>query len=104
MKLLFAGALSAVHLAVVPGAVAPGAAVKVVGNAGTCPAGNVVTAISAAFPGHAFGMGTLTGRVVTGGAFTIRGHVRKGLKAGRYTVTARCGGGNFGVTAFVRIR
>jgi hypothetical protein len=93
-----------VRLAVTPGTVSPGATVKVVGNAGTCPKGDTVTAISSAFPGHAYGMGTLTGHVVSGGAFTIRGHVRASIKPGRYTVTARCGGGNLGASAFVRIR
>ena len=104
MRLLLAGALSAVHLAVVPGTVSPGAAVKVVGNAGICPAGSTVLAISKAFPGHAYGAGALTGRVASGGAFTIRGHVRSSLKPGRYVVTARCGGGNLGVAASVTIR
>ena len=97
-------AASRVHLAVLPATVSPGAAIRVVGNAGTCHVGDQVAAISSAFPGHQFGKGALYGRVVAGGGFTIHGHVRSGLHAGRYVVTARCGGGNLGVAAHVRVR
>src|SRR3954463_250092 len=100
-----AAAPARVSLAVVPSAVPAGAAVRVVGNAGSCPAGNAVTAISRAFPGRQFGgEGAFMGRVRRGGSFAIRGRVRSTLHAGRYAVTARCGGGNLGVTAFVRVR
>src|SRR3954471_22140337 len=99
-----AAAAARVSLAVVPSRVPAGAAVRVVGNAGSCRVGDVVTAISRAFPGRQFGgEGSLSGRVRTGGAFAIHGRVRPSLHAGRYAVTARCGGGNLGVTGYVRI-
>ena len=107
---LLAGSVAAaaparVRLAVVPSPVSPGAAVRVVGNAGSCPAGSSVFALSRAFPGRQFGgWGALSGRVGAGGSFAIRGHVRSALRAGRYAVTARCAGGNLGVTAHVRVR
>jgi hypothetical protein len=60
---------------------------------------DTVFALSTAFPGHAFGgEGALTGPVHPGGAFSIAGHIRPGLRPGRYTVGARCGGGNLGVS------
>jgi hypothetical protein len=93
-----------VRIAVFPAVASPGAAIRVVGNAGSCPRGDTVAAISAAFPGHAFGKGALSGRVRAGGAFTIRGHVRARARPGRYVVTARCGGGNLGVAAYLRVR
>ena len=102
-----ASASAALHarIAVRPVSVSPGGAITVVGNAAPCRSGNVVTAISRAFPGHAFGgEGALAGNVRAGGAFTIRGRVRAALKPGRYAVTARCGGGNLGVAAYLRVR
>jgi hypothetical protein len=93
-----------IRLAVVPSTVAPGGAIRVLGNAGDCPRGDTVIAISRAFPGRQFGAaGALTGRVGRGGAFSIRGRVRSRVARGRYVVTARCGGGNLGVAAYVRI-
>ncbi len=92
------------RLTVRPGAVSPGGAVHLAGNAGDCAVGATVTAISRAFPGHAYGDGTLTGTVRVGHAFSIAGHVRTALRPGSYHVSARCGGGNFGVGATVRIR
>lgn len=91
-------------LKVAPATAHAGAKVTVSGNAGTCPKGDQVIAISKAFPGHAYGQGTLTGKVGAGGAFSFGGHLRAGVKPGRYSVTARCGGGNLGVVAYVRVR
>lgn len=108
VALALAGGASAspahTRLAVTPATVRPGGVVLVTGNAAPCPRGDTVFAISRAFPGHAYGEGALTGRVRAGGAFSIRGRVRRTIRAGRYAVTARCGGGNLGVQAFVRIR
>ena len=106
---LLAGATAAAaarpRLTVRPALAAPRAAVVVSGNAGSCPVGDTVTAISQAFPGHAFGAaGTLSGRVRAGHAFSFGGYLRRALKPGRYAVTARCGGGNLGVVAYVRVR
>jgi hypothetical protein len=91
------------RLAVRPSTVAPGGIVLLTGSAGTCSVGSTVIAISAAFPGHAYGQGELTGRVRSGHGFSIVGHVRRGLRPGSHRVTARCGGGNLGVAATVRV-
>ena len=99
-----AAARSHTRIAVRPGTVSPGAAIHVTGNAAPCRLGNHIYAISKAFPGHQFGIGAFTGLVRAGGAFTITGHVRRTIRAGRYGVTARCGGGNLGVVAYFRIR
>ncbi|HEY5099453.1 MAG TPA: hypothetical protein VII54_05315 [Gaiellaceae bacterium] len=93
-----------VDLVVSPATVAPGAAVRVIARSSPCHVGGSAVAISAAFPGRAFGAGTLSGRVGRGGAFSIHGHVRSGVHPGRYTVGVRCGGGNLGVTAYLRVR
>ena len=92
------------RLTVRPSAVSPGGTVLLTGNAGTCSVGSTVSAISAAFPGHAYGQGALTGRVRDGHGFSIVGHVRRSLRRGSYRVTARCGGGNLGVAATIRVR
>jgi hypothetical protein len=88
-----------------PQVVAPGGRVKVTGNADGCPRGDVVTIISRAFPGHGFaGIGAITARVRAGGSFAAIGHVRRNARKGRYGITARCGGGNFGVIVYLRVR
>jgi hypothetical protein len=43
-------------------------------------------------------------RVRAGGAFAVAGKVRATAHPGRYVVTARCGGGNLGVAAYLRVR
>lgn len=91
------------RIVVRPEAVSPGATIHVTGNAGTCSVGATVTLISRAFPGHAYGEGTLTGTVRAGHAFSIFGRVRSRLRPGSYHVGARCGGGNLGVGATVRV-
>jgi len=93
-----------VHLAASPGTVSPGGVVTVTASSTPCHVGGVVTLLSAAFPGHAFGIGAVNGRVGPHGAFSVRVHVRTGLKPGRYHVGARCGGGNLGVSAYFRVR
>ena len=87
-----------------PSPVAPGGKVHVYGNAGACPPGSQLTAISSAFPGHAFAQGSLTGTVRSDHTYSIRGHVRARAHAGTYGVSARCGGGNLGVSGHVRVR
>ena len=109
LAVLLAGAATAAaatpRLSVQPAFYSPGAAVVVSGNAGSCRVGDTVTAISRAFAGHAFGAaGTLSGRVRAGHGFSFAGHLRRVLKPGRYAVTARCGGGNLGVVARIRVR
>jgi hypothetical protein len=91
-------------LHVQPSVVAPGGRVHVFGNAGGCRRGNTVFALSPAFAGRSFaGLGAITTRVRPLGAFSATGHLRRNAVRGRYTVTARCGGGNLGVTTHLRV-
>jgi len=94
------------RLHVTPTVVNPGARVTVTGNADGCPRGDTVTIISRAFSrAHTFaGLGAISARVRVHGAFAASGHVRANAKAGRYGITARCGGGNLGVIAYLRVR
>ncbi len=93
-----------VRLVVTPSVVAPGGLVRVSAASSPCLRGDQVTLISAAFRGHAFGQGAVYGTVGAHGAFSVRTRIRTGLRPGRYTVGARCGGGNLGVTATIRVR
>lgn len=92
------------RIVVQPAAVSPGGSVHVTGSAGTCAVGSALILISGAFPGHAYGRGTLTGVVRAGHVFSVSGRVRPDVRAGSYRVTARCGGGNLGVSGTVRVR
>ena len=61
--------------------------------------------LSRAFAGSGFaGVGAIPARVREGGAFAGKGRVRRYVRDGRYVVTARCGGGNLGVMAYLRVR
>src|SRR5437762_2487116 len=92
-------------LHVSPSIVSAGGRVTVTGNADGCPRGDTVTIISHAFPGHAFaGIGAIFARVRARGAFSAYGRVRSNARRGRYGITARCGGGNLGVIAYLRVR
>jgi len=94
-----------VTLRVRPAAVSPGAQVRVSGNAAGCPRGDTVMVLSRAFAGATFaGVGMIPARVREGGAFAATGRVRRFARDGRYVVTARCGGGNLGVTAHLRVQ
>ncbi len=97
-------ATSTPSLYVQPGTVAIGGAVHVYGNAGSCAPGSKLAAISFAFPESGFGGGALFGRVRANHKFSIRSHVRGNVTAGTYSVTARCGGGNLGVSANVTVK
>jgi hypothetical protein len=95
---------TAPSLYVQPNSVRPGAPVHVFGSAGSCAAGSRLTAFSSAFPEHSFGVGGLTGRVRADHTFSIHRRLRGNVVRGNYSVTARCGGGDLGVTAHVRVR
>jgi hypothetical protein len=64
-----------------------------------------VTVISRAFVHtHDFaGVPAVFALVRTGGKFAVRTTIPRTKKHGRYTVTARCGGGNLGVVAHLRV-
>lgn len=93
-------------LHVTPSVVSPGGRVTVTGNADGCPRGDSVTIISRAFSRtHTFaGVGAIFAKVRAHGAFAASGRVRTNAKTGRYAITARCGGGNLGVAAYLRVR
>jgi hypothetical protein len=94
-----------VHLVVRPSAVGAGGAIIVTATSSPCLSRDQVTLISTAFPGHAFGgEGAVNGKVGTHGSFAVHARLRSGLRAGWYRIGARCGGGNLGVSAYVRIR
>jgi hypothetical protein len=70
-----------------------------------CSRGETVFLISRVFPGHAFGgEGAITTIARYGGHFTRSFRVRRTTRRGRYVITARCGGGNLGVAAHLRVR
>lgn len=88
-----------------PSTVAAGHRVRVYGFAGGCPVGDQVTLISKAFPHtHDFaGLPAVFTPVRAGDRYSVRVRI-PASKHGRYPITARCGGGNFGVTAHLRVR
>jgi hypothetical protein len=93
-----------------PSAVAAGGVVTVSATSSPClnsreHVAQQVTLISAAFPGHAFGReGAVNVRIGKRGSFSVRTHIRSGLRPGRYEVTARCGGGHLNAAAYIRVR
>jgi hypothetical protein len=90
-----------VALAVKPGTVKRGGTVIVSGVAGGCTAGDQVTIISRAFaPTHSFaGVPAVLAQVGSAGRFSAETRIPAARRAGTYLLTARCGGGNLGVSA-----
>ncbi len=93
-----------IHVA--PGSVRAGDAVRVSGLAGGCPSGSRVTLISRAFSrARDFaGIPAVVATVRRDDTYRVRTRVPAARRPGVRTVTARCGGGNFGVTAHLRVR
>ena len=89
-----------------PASVRAGQRVRISGLAGGCTKGNRVTLLSRAFPHtHEFaGVPAVFATVRAGDRYSTRVRIPAKRKAGRYAITARCGGGNFGITAHVRVR
>ena len=96
-----AAAPSGVALTVSPTAVHRGALVVIRGDAGDCPVGDTVTVLSRAFRRtHQFaGVPAVLAKVRTHGLFRASTRIPLRRRAGRYFLTARCGGGNLGVAA-----
>jgi hypothetical protein len=104
--LAFAGAVSAAtSLTVAPASVHRGHRVIVRGNADGCGLGNTVTIMSKAFAHtHDFaGLPAVFARVRAGGKFGVRPRIPSTKAVGNYGVTARCGGGNLGVSATIHV-
>jgi hypothetical protein len=95
----------AVALAVAPRTVRRGGAVLVSGVAGRCTAGNQVTILSRAFAAtHTFaGVPAVFAEVGPAGRFSVRARIPASRRSGTYVLTARCGGGNLGVSAHLAV-
>jgi hypothetical protein len=96
---------SPISLVVTPTTVHRGAVVTIRGRADGCPRGDTVTIISRAFPRtHNFaGVPAVLTPVRAGHAFRATTRIPRLRRPGRYVVTARCGGGNLGVAAHLRV-
>jgi hypothetical protein len=104
--LTLAGAVTAAtSLTVAPSPVHRGHRVIVRGNADGCPVGDAVTIISKAFAHtHDFaGLPAVFARVRSGGKFGVRPRIPSSKAVGNYGVSARCGGGNLGVSATIHV-
>jgi hypothetical protein len=77
-----------------------GGRVRVFGLAGGCPRGDEVTLLSKAFPpAQEFaGVPAVSATVDAHDSYSVRVRIPSTRKPGRYAISARCGGGNFGVS------
>ena len=93
-------------LTLTPPSVERGHKVVVTGSADGCAAGNTVIIISKAFVHtHEFaGLPAVLAKVKYGGSFRVTTTIPATKRPGRYTVTARCGGGNLGALKYLRVR
>lgn len=94
-----------VSLAVTPSRIKHGKTVLVHGVAGGCTAGDTVTIISPAFsPAHSFaGVPALFASVGAAGRFSATARIPLTRRPATYVITARCGGGNLGVSAHLTV-
>lgn len=92
-------------LSVSPATVHRGHAVVLKGSADGCVVGNTVTLISGAFVHtHDFaGLPAVFTKVKHGGTFKKATTIPATKKPRRYAITARCGGGNLGVVAHLKV-
>lgn len=95
-----------VSIKVHPSTVFAGRRVKVFGSAGDCSVGDTVTLLSAAFShAHDFaGVPAISAKVKSGGGYSTTTRIPATRAARTYTITGRCGGGNLGVHARLRVR
>ena len=84
-----------------PARVHAGARIRVFGLAGGCPAGDAVTLLSEGFPHtHEFaGVPAVYAEVDRQDSYSTLVRIPSSRSAGIYHISARCGGGNFGVYA-----
>lgn len=95
---------ASIHVA--PTSVSAGDRVRVFGSAGGgCPAGDQVTLISRAFAHtHDFaGLPAALAVVAANDRYSTTVAIPHGRRPGRYAITARCGGGTFGITEHVTV-
>jgi hypothetical protein len=88
-----------------PNPVRRGKVVRVHGAVPGCPRGDRVTLISRAFSRrHEFaGLPAVIARVGARSRYSVRTRIPARRKPGRYRITARCGGGNLGVSVRLRV-
>jgi hypothetical protein len=101
-----AAAAAAPTIKVSPNRAYRGEVVRVFGSvAGGCAPGGEVTLISEAFaPKNEFaGIPAIFARVRSNGSYSKRTRLPRRRKPGRYSIGGRCGGGNLGVVARLRI-
>lgn len=94
-----------IALTVTPKTVHRGRTVLVRGVAGACTAGDTVTVLSRAFSrAHTFaGVPAVYGQVGAAGRFSAKAWIPSLRRPGSYVLTARCGGGNLGVSAHLLV-
>jgi hypothetical protein len=88
-----------------PTTVLQGYEVRVFGVVPGCAVGNRVTLLSRAFSHrHEFaGVPAIFAEVKAGHKYSKRTLIPARRRPGRYAITGRCGGGNLGVTAHLRV-
>jgi hypothetical protein len=88
-----------------PTTVQRGYVVRVFGVVPGCAIGNQVTLLSRAFSHrHEFaGVPAIRTEVGTNHKYSKRTRIPAGRRPGLYAITGRCGGGNLGVTAHLRV-
>lgn len=99
-----AAAAPALHVS--PTRVHAGERVRVFGSAaGGCTSGDRVTLLSKAFrhSDEFAGVPAVFATVQADGSFTVRRKIPRGRAPKRYTLTARCGGGNLGIVRHLRV-
>ena len=100
------GAATGPRLEASPGRLRGGRRVRVFGNvAGGCVRGDSVALLSRAFTRtYSFaGLPAVYATVGRGGGFSVRTRIPANRKSGRYKITGRCGGGDLGVIAYLRV-
>ena len=107
---LWTSTASAATISVSPASVAPGAQVTVSGDVLAngqpgCSVPGAVTLISPAFEGlgEFAGVGATTAQADAAGNFSTTVTLSSSVAPGSYDISARCGGGNLGVTATLTV-
>lgn len=101
-----AAATAAPTIRVSPDRAYRGEVVRVFGNVdGGCAPGSQVTLLSRAFrrTNEFAGVPAIFARVRSNGSFSKRTRIPRRRRLGRYRISGRCGGGNLGVRARLRI-
>ena len=101
-----ASAATPPSITLTPNPVRRGHSVVIKGSAGGCNVGNRVSILSKAFVHtHDFaGLPAVFARVKANGRYRVTTKIPARKRPGRYRVTARCGGGNFGIVKHLRVR